>query len=799
MTRFFVWLLDHRPLVFLACAAVVAASWTSASGVRVDYAIEQLFPTTGAIRENFEEYRRSFPDEDARFSLVWQITRAPDRKLYRNLEHVALQFEEVGLRDVHWFGSVPFPEATEFEGEPGVVVHPLVEEAKLSDAYVAATLARHRTNNLYSGYLWNADQTAFGVHGYLPEDRREDVERRLIEQALTERLAEIDDVDATFALAGIPVIRSRLPKLLEADQRVFLGAGLVLFVALLAFFFRSGPQVFLCLASTVPAYLLTLGVMGFAGYSISVLSSFIPIIILVVSVSDSIHLLSGFRATRRGGSGKRGGSGQREAVIETFSGLAGTCFYTSLTTAVGFLSLAGTRIGIVVEFGVFTAIAIMAAFVFNMTLLPVLLSYHSAKTFNDRGLRHRWLQGVIGSARVLAFRPSVRTLALFLLVSVLGIAASRGLRTNTLLLDDMRPRSGLLKDLRWVEDQGFGLFQVVLYMKGAEGQELHDPQVLRWMREFQEFAQREPLVMSTVGLPDFLEQIRTAFGEDGETRGEDSEARGGLPRTTEEASQLLFLAQLEDADFSDLVYRPAEREAQIIVSVEDEGSTLILPFLDRVDRYLIDNPPPAGSVVPTGTVYLLQSYQAQIIKSFVPTIAIAIVLITGILIFMFRSITLGLVALIPNLFPLLVLLAFMAVCSFDVKPSTILVFSIAFGIAVDDSMHLLGRIRDRLRRGDRMRGAIQASLRDGGPAIVIATLVVGLGFSLLIGSQFEVLFLVGLMTVVSAVAALFADLYALPAILLALAPIIERRMNSSETRRASTSRAPTSRARTQEI
>ncbi len=782
MTRFFQWLLDHRPLVLLACAAVVALSWASASGVGVDYTIEQLFPTGGEIRENFEEYRRAFPDEDARFSLVWRIARAPDEKLYRNLEHVARHFEEVGLQNVHWLGSVPIPEAAEFEGELGIDVHPLVEKSKLSDAYLAATLARHQRSNLYSGYLWNTDLTAFGVHGYLPEDLRGDEERRLIEEALTERLAGIDDADATFALAGIPVIRSRLPKLLEADQRVFLGAGLVLFVGLLLFFFRSGIQVLLCLASAVPAYLLTLGVMGLAGFSISVLTSFIPIIILVVSVSDSIHLLSQFRSARRGG------SGTHEAIVETFAELAGTCFYTSLTTAVGFLSLAGTRIGIVVEFGVFTACAILAAFLFSMTLLPVLLSYHSVRTFDDRGLRHRWLQAVVGSARAVAIRPSALALALFLLVSALGIAASGRLRTNTLLLDDLRPRSGLLRDLRWVEDQGFGLFQVVLYMKGAEGQELHDPRALEWMRGFQRFAQQESLVFSTVGLPDFLEQIRTAFGDDAETH-------GGLPRTTEEASQLLFLAQLEDADFSDLVYRASDREAQIIVSVKDEGSIVILPFLERVDRYLVDNPPPIGSVVPTGTVYLLQSYQERILRSFVPTIAIAIVLITGILIFMFRSFALGLVALIPNLFPLLVLLGLMAVCSFDVKPSTILVFSIAFGIAVDDSIHLLGRIRDRLGRGCRMREAVQASLRDGGPAIVIATLVVGSGFSLLIGSQFEVLFLVGIMTAVSAVAALFADLYALPAILLGLAPLIERRWGSSESAQPTAAR----RATTQEI
>ena len=116
----------------------------------------------------------------------------------------------------------------------------------------------------------------------------------------------------------------------------------------------------------------------------------------------------------------------------------------------------------------------------------------------------------------------------------------------------------------------------------------------------------------------------------------------------------------------------------------DKGSTVILPFLERVDRYLAENPAPVGSAVPTGTVYLLQSYQARILESFGPSLAIALLLITAIMIYMFRSFRYGLLALIPNLFPLVILMGVMRLCGFDLKPSTILVFSIAFGIAADD-------------------------------------------------------------------------------------------------------------------
>jgi predicted RND superfamily exporter protein len=760
--RYFHWLVRHRPTVLIGCAVLLTASLAGARRVRVDYTIEQLFPARGQTRETFDHYKGAFSKEDTRFSLVWRDARPPGVDLFRDLQRAARHFEEVGLEDVHWIGSVTVAEAEEVEGETGLRVHALIEEPRLSDEYVRDILSRYRDDNLYRGYLWNPDQTAFAIHGYLGDQNTDDRTRREIEEALTARLETLDRDGIELALGGIPVIRSRLPKNLEADQMLFLGGGFVLFFVILFLFFRHVGQIALCVATAIPAYLVTIGFMGFAGISITVLTSFIPIIILVVGVSDSIHLLARYR------SGRRDGRDGKDAVVEAFTHLSTPCLYTSLTTAVGFLSLVGTRIGIVMEFGAFTAVAILLAFGFGMTLLPVLLSLCPERRLDDRGLSFRWLERTVEWAVALAMRPSRHVIAAFSLVGVAGLAAGLTLRTNTLLLDDLRPHSGLIRDLRWVEAQGFGLFQVVLYLTQTDERELHDPEALRWMERFQRFAERDPLVLGSLALPDFVRQLRGAAVGD-EAGGTD------LPQSTEESSQLLFMASLEDADFAEVVYHQSDGEAQIIVSVLDKGSTVILPFLERVERYLAEDPPPVGSAVPTGTVYLLQSYQARILESFLPSIVIALVLITGIMVYMFRSLRYGLLAVVPNLFPLLVLLGVMRLCSFDLKPSTILVFSIAFGIAADDTIHFLGRFKMAIEAGWGVPEALVESLRDAGPAILMTSLVVGGGFSLLIGSQFEVLFLVGLMTTVSAVAAVCADLFAFPSILAFAWPALERR------------------------
>jgi len=213
------------------------------------------------------------------------------------------------------------------------------------------------------------------------------------------------------------------------------------------------------------------------------------------------------------------------------------------------------------------------------------------------------------------------------------------------------------------------------------------------------------------------------------------------------------------------LYRQAEGEAQIVVVVRDAGSRLMLPFLAAVDSYLESRPPPYGTAVSTGTTKLIQNYTVQVLRNFLPSLALAVVLILGVMTWMFRSFRQGLLALVPNLFPLLVLLAVMGAAGFPLKPATILVFSIAFGLAVDDTIHVLGRFRDLTRSGVDLDRALPRAVRDTGPAILMTSVVVSVGFAVLMLSRFEVLYMVGLMTMVSAVTAVMIDLFVFPTLI----------------------------------
>lgn len=734
--RYFRWLMRNRMAVLAVNLVVIAVAAAGAGRVPIDYTMEQFFPGWGPERERYDRYKQSFPKEDTQISVFFKDSRSPDVALYRDLQQAARFFEEVGLKDVRWLGSVEAAGA----------------EERLSDSYIQQTLAQLRGDELYTGYLWNADQTVFAVHGTLPQEvMDDDRRRRQVEETLQEKLDSLKRSDRKLVLSGLPIIRSRIPKLLDEDQRLFVGAGLLVFLAVLLLFFRHLGQMALCMASVLPAYLCTVTLLGLFGKPVTVLTGFIPIIVLVVGGSDIVHLLTRYRRVR-------GETGNREAIVRSFTELSTPCFYTSLTTAIGFASLAGTRIGMVIDFGAFTAAAIFLTYGFSMTLLPVLLSFYTRRRFNDRGLEVRWLRRAVEAAAALSVQPSRRVLAGFALVGALGLALGATARVNTFLIDDLKESTPLLRDLRWIEANGFSVFQVNLFLRDDGRQPLHHPDALEWMADFQEYVRTDPVVVNTFALPDLLRPLRrAAMG---------TEAGGSaLPATVEEADQLIRLAEWQDADLFADIYHPADGEAQVIVSVRDVGSQIMLPFLARIESYVDENPPPIGSAVSTGTVKLIQNYSAQVLKNFGPSLIIAVLLILAVMSFMFRSLKHGLLALIPNFFPLLVLMAVMKLAGFYLKPSTILVFSIAFGLAVDDSIHVLGRFREATRKGRELKAALTETVRDTGPAMLMTSLVVSAGFSLLMLSRFEVLFLVGFMTTVSAVTALATDLFVFPAII----------------------------------
>lgn len=747
--RFFTWIIEHSALVVFASLVLTGASGWIGGQIPIDYGMEQFFPSEGPERGVYDEYRELFSKEDAQFALFWEDERRLTQEVFADLARLAEAMVSAGLVDVRWFGNVELSETVDLDGEETTRIYRLVDEPSLSDALLAAELRRRRGDRLFDGVFWNSEQTIFAVYGYLAPEDNDDMRRREIELAVTEAVATVQPPSAEVVLTGVPVLRARIPRMLEQDQTLFVGGGFLVFCLVLFYFFRHPWHVVLCLASMLPGYLVALAVLGLTGRSVTILTSFIPIVVLVVGVSDAIHILDRYRSRRAVR------DRHDQAIVDTFSELSVACFYTSLTTALGFATLVGTGIAIVADFGLFTALAIMLTYAFSMTLLPALLRYSARMRFSDRGLRPAWMRLLLRWATVLPARSPRAVLLGFASLALAGLVAGRTLGVNTFMLDDMEEDSEFVRDLQHVEGLGFGLFQVNVFVRGKDGSVLHAPEMLDWMQGLERAVHDEPLVVNVLGPPDVIAQIRQSL-MGGESR--------ELPASEEEAAQLLFIASMDPANDVDDVYSEDDNAAQIVLTVRDEGSVAMLPLLERIESYVAANPPPFGSADVTGTVQMAQTYTTRLVRTFGPSLLLAIGLVFVVMAYLFRSWKLGLIGLAPNVFPLIALLGAMKVLGIDLKPSTILVFSIAFGLAVDDTLHLVADLKERMKKGGDVRDTLRECLEAVGPAVLMTSVAMTAGFALLLGSQFQVLVLVGIMTAVSAVSAVVADLFALPSL-----------------------------------
>ncbi|HJL05135.1 MAG TPA: MMPL family transporter [Polyangiaceae bacterium LLY-WYZ-15_(1-7)] len=759
--RFFRALLARRRLAFALHALVLGLAGAFASQVRPNYDAKGFLPSFDARRQSFEAHAAAFPESDRQVSVFLGAStdantdantardgrtahdgRSERAAAHATLAEVAALLRDEGLLDVRWAGNVDVAEAD--PDDPFAVrVHPLGEDG-------LGALDAWREDPLLAGRLFDRGLETFAVHATLPPERDTPEGQLALTHALEARLAPLRAAGHDLRLAGLPVLKARGFELVQGDSARFLGLGVLFVALLLGLALRRLRDVFVVLAGLLPAYVTTLGVMGATGTPISALTSFIPLLVLVVGVCDALHLIVHVREKRAAGLPRR------EAIARAFAELFESALFTSLTTALGFLSLVVSGVAIVVELALFTSLAVALGFVFTVTLLPLLLDLGRERPAPEDGPLEAALDRIVDGARRFARRPHPLALAGAFLLAAACVAGATGLRANGTMIDDVDPAHPLMRDLGWLEARGFGVHGLPIWIRGASEDELKDPAMLAWMDETAGWLRRQEPVRSAIAPTDFIRQAKRALTGD-----------ASLPATREEAAQLLLLVEMADDGFMDEVLRrtPDTTHAQLVAQVSDLGSARMAPFFDALEARLAAHPPPHGEAIATGTLRLAHVALADIVGGFGGSLALAALLIVLLMAWRFRSLAQGLVALVPNALPLVALLGVMRLGGFDVKPSTLLVFSVAFGVAVDDTIHLLGRVSALLREGRSVDEAIDAGLRTTGRALLLTSVVLGGGFAVLLASDFQFLFLVGLMTAVAVVVALLADLLVYPALL----------------------------------
>jgi predicted RND superfamily exporter protein len=549
--------------------------------------------------------------------------------------------------------------------------------------------------------------------------------------------------EVELLLSGIPVVRRAYEGELVVDQLRFVAGGLVVLALLLWWLLRSVSAFVVPMLASLIGSACLLGAMGALGGSIDLLSNTLPFLVIVIGLSDSVHLLMR--------SDELEASGHQQSAAGALAAVGGACALNTLTTSAGFLSLVSAESLTVVRFAVWGTIGLAGALLADLLLTPALLSWrrsHRAPSTFPRALSS-WAERVVD-------KRAPALLAAGGLIAALGIAGALRLDANTTLFEELPDHADVVRDTRLLDDELAGVLTASIVIQGPPGL-FRSAQGLELLDRLTRAARTEADVGFAFSLADVVGRTWTALG------------RAGMPTTDDGVAQVLLLAESELTRW--LTTADGTR-AQVVVRVKDIDARRFAGLRARLEEAATDLGPGASAVV-TGTTPVTFAALSRVVDALMSSLQWVLLAFWLILLGGLGSLRLALISIVPNALPLVVCAGFLGFIDQPVRLSTLIIFNISLALAVDHTVHLLVQAR-RAERAQRDGSATiepwRAALRAAGPAVVVTGLLLIGGLSVLGLSVFGFIRDMGILGALIAASALFADLLLLPALLKVLPP-----------------------------
>ncbi len=560
-------------------------------------------------------------------------------------------------------------------------------------------------------------------------------------------------------IAGLPYVRTTNMTRIKGELNKFLGLSVLITALILFFFFRSIKAVIIPLVIIGVVILWVLGSLTLFDYRITALTGLIPSIIVVIGIPNSVYLLNKYHHEFA-----LHGDHHR-ALRQIIRKIGIITLITNVTTAIGFLVLISTQIPILMEFGIIAGLNILATFVVSIILLPGIFSYVSPPSMRHlKHLEFPLLNSVLeGLDRLVRkSRPAIFTVTVLLvLASVYGLTKIKAI---SYLVDDLPDTTDVMKDLRFFEDNFDGIMPLELVVDTGVKNGVKNPRYLNQIGQFEDFLDSIEYISQPISVVTFIKAAKQAYYND-------LPSFYSLPTNRERSLILRYLdGNAEQEELSRSFVDSTGQIIRVSLKVADIGSNRMDSLVNEVVRPKINEYFGAEGKLKadiTGTTYLFIKGNKFLIENLITSMIIAFFIIAIIMAVLFKKGKMIVISLIPNLIPLLMTGAIMGYFGIPLKPSTALVFSIAFGISVDDSIHFLAKYRQEMAgNGNDASQAVATSIRETGSSMIYTSIILFFGFVIFSFSQFGGTIALGKLTSITLLIAMLTNVIILPALLL---------------------------------
>lgn len=609
----------------------------------------------------------------------------------------------------------------------------------------------------YKGLLYNAETNTYLMLITLNRERMTRVDRiKVINQIEEATYQYHQKTGNAIHYSGLPYIRAVVAEMIKYEMFLFVGLAALATAIILLILFRSFRILFMSLVVVGTSVIWSLGTLTLFGFDLTLLTAVVPPLLIVIGVPNCIYLINKYHneiAHHRN---------KIKALYRVIYRIGSATFLTNLTTALGFVTFVFTKTQILREFGLVTFFNVLGIFIISLILIPFFFSISPApKEKHLRHLNRNTFKLAVSRIVIVTYYKRKWVFAITFAFIALGLIGTSLLKANGYMVDDVPHNHPVQRDLKFFEKHFTGVMPLEIVYNTGKPNGYQNYSVYQKINNLQEHLSKYPELSKPFSIVEMAKFARQAY-----YNGNENQYR--FPGPFERAFIMSYIPRSIGA--SDVYARMTDYTGQyvrIMYNVSDIGSKKMEVLLDSIHadvKQVFGEETPnvhvaGASVITTyGIKYLVHSLTSSLL--------LAIILIAFAIAWLFRKFKMVLFAIGINLIPLILTASTMGYLGINLKPSTVIVFSIALGIAVDNSIHFLTKYRQELYRTKfNVKESIFHAIRETGISMIYTSIVLLFGFSVFIASKFGGTKALGLLVAITLFYAVITNLFVLPSVL----------------------------------
>ena len=558
-------------------------------------------------------------------------------------------------------------------------------------------------------------------------------------------------------VSGMPYIRTLNAQNIKSEIALFVGGALAITAVIFFFFFRSFRATFITLLVVMTGVVWAFGFIGWFGYEITVLSALIPPLIIVIGVPNAVFLINKYQQEIK----KHGN--QAKSLQRVISKIGNATLMTNITTASGFATFVFVKSSLLREFGILASVNIISIFFLALLIIPILCSFMPLpKKKHLNHLEKKWIENVVNWMEKMVKKQRITIYFTTVIVIILAIIGVYKIKVSGSLIEDMPKSLEFYKDIKFFESEFGGIMPLEILIDTKKEKGVLKLSTLKKMEKINEAIENFPELSKPISVTNLVKYSKQAYYK-------------GNPKyyqlpTSQEQSYIFAYTKNSNNETGMLknFVDKTGRYARITTFMKDIGTEKMSIIQERLKAVIAKEfPSEKYEVSLTGKALVFIKGTNYLIKNLVISLSLAILLIAIFMAWMFRSPQMIFISLIPNILPLLITAGLMGFFNIPIKPSTILVFSIAFGISVDDTIHFLAKYRQELIANKwRIKPSVYSALRETGVSMFYTSIVLFFGFLTFTLSSFGGTIALGGLVSITLLLAMVSNLLLLPSLLL---------------------------------